>query len=89
MLSQITLLAVLLLLSGFFSSSETALFSISRAKAKHLADFADGAARTIADHGSDEACALPAVTLVNVLDHFLAPLMLEIDVDIRRLAALA
>jgi CBS domain containing-hemolysin-like protein len=37
MLDQITLLIVLLALSGFFSSSETALFSISRTKARHLA----------------------------------------------------
>jgi putative hemolysin len=34
---QILVLAALLLLSGFFSSAETALFSISRAKAIHLA----------------------------------------------------
>lgn len=34
---QIVILIVLLLLSGFFSSSETALFSISKAKAIHLA----------------------------------------------------
>lgn len=37
MLSQIILLAVLLILSGFFSSAETALFSISRTKARHFA----------------------------------------------------
>ena len=37
MIDQIVLLAVLLVLSGFFSSSETALFSISRTKARHLA----------------------------------------------------
>jgi len=37
MTTQFVLLAVLLVLSGFFSSSETALFSISTAKAKHLA----------------------------------------------------
>jgi putative hemolysin len=37
MFSQIFLLIVLLLLSGFFSSAETALFSISRTKAWHLA----------------------------------------------------
>lgn len=36
MLDQILLLTVLLVLSGFFSSSETALFSISRTKARHL-----------------------------------------------------
>jgi len=34
---QIVILSVLLLLSGFFSSAETALFSISKAKAVHLA----------------------------------------------------
>jgi len=34
---QILVLVALLLLSGFFSSAETALFSISRAKAVHLA----------------------------------------------------
>ena len=34
---QIVVLSVLLLLSGFFSSAETALFSISRAKARYLA----------------------------------------------------
>ncbi len=37
MLSQIILLICLLLLSGFFSSAETALFSISKTKARHLA----------------------------------------------------
>ena len=34
---QLGVLIVLLLLSGFFSSAETALFSISRAKARHIA----------------------------------------------------
>jgi CBS domain containing-hemolysin-like protein len=37
MLDQIIILIVLLFLSGFFSSAETALFSISKAKARHLA----------------------------------------------------
>ncbi len=37
MFSDIVLLAVLLLLSGFFSSAETAMFSISRTKIRHLA----------------------------------------------------
>ena len=37
MITQIIVLIVLLLLSGFFSSAETALFSISRTKARHLA----------------------------------------------------
>jgi len=37
MSNQIILLVALILLSGFFSSAETALFSISKAKARHLA----------------------------------------------------
>ncbi|MBW2180115.1 MAG: HlyC/CorC family transporter [Deltaproteobacteria bacterium] len=37
MLYQIILLVVLLILSGFFSSAETSLFSISRTKARHFA----------------------------------------------------
>src|SRR5210317_1424173 len=37
MVNQIIVLIVLLFLSGFFSSAETALFSISKTKARHLA----------------------------------------------------
>ena len=37
LIDQIAVLIVLLFLSGFFSSAETALFSISKAKAIHLA----------------------------------------------------
>ena len=37
MTSQIITLVILLVLSGFFSSSETALFSLSRSKARYLA----------------------------------------------------
>ena len=37
LIDQLLVLLVLLLLSGFFSSAETALFSISKAKAIHLA----------------------------------------------------
>ena len=37
MTQQVVLLVILLILSGFFSSAETALFSISRTKAKYLA----------------------------------------------------
>ena len=41
MIDQFLLLMILLVLSGFFSSSETALFSISRTKARHLAKKSD------------------------------------------------
>jgi hypothetical protein len=54
---------------------------------EHLADLADGAAGAVADHGGGEAGTMAAVALVDVLDHDLASLMLEIDVDVRRLAA--
>jgi len=37
MINQVIVLIVLLFLSGFFSSAETALFSISKTKARHLA----------------------------------------------------
>jgi len=37
MVDQVVILLLLLLLSGFFSSAETAMFSISRIKARHLA----------------------------------------------------
>jgi putative hemolysin len=36
MTPEVAYLIILLVLSGFFSSSETALFSISRSKAKYL-----------------------------------------------------
>ena len=37
MLTQIAILIILLFFSGFFSSAETSLFSISKVKAIHLA----------------------------------------------------
>ena len=52
-----------------------------------LADLAQRRAAAVADHRGGEAGALAAVFPVDVLDHLLAPLMLEIDVDIRRLLA--
>ena len=60
----------------------------SSVRPKRLADFADGAARPIADDGRGDAGAVAAVALVDILDHLLAPLMLEIDVDVGRLLAL-
>lgn len=42
-MDEAVLLIVLLMLSGFFSSSETALFSISKTKARHLAKSGDKA----------------------------------------------
>ena len=39
----------------------------------------------IADDGGGEAGAVAAVAGIDILDHLLAPLMLEIDVDVGRL----
>jgi len=52
-----------------------------------FADFADGAAPAIADDGADDRRAVAAVAVVDVLDDLLAPLMLEIDVDVGRFIA--
>ncbi len=52
-----------------------------------LADFADGAPGAIVNDGRADRGAMAAVASVNVLDHFLAPLVLEIDVDVGRLVA--
>ena len=57
-------------------------------KPERLADFADRAAAAIADDGGGEVGVVAAVFLVDVLDHLLAPLVLEIDVDVGRLLAL-
>src|SRR5215211_3055572 len=46
------------------------------------------AAAAIGDHGRGKAGAVAAIALVDVLDHLLAPLVLEIDVDVGRLAPL-
>ena len=56
------------------------------AQPHHLADFADRRARAVVDHGRGDPGAVAAIFLVDVLDHFLAPLVLEIDVDVGRLA---
>ena len=49
MIDQLILLLILLVLSGFFSSSETSLFSISRTKARHLAKKSDRTYKLIKD----------------------------------------
>ena len=58
-------------------------------QAQRLADLADRAPAAIAaDHRGQGGMAL-AIAVVDPLDHLLAPLMLEIDVDVGRLGALA
>ena len=53
-----------------------------------LADVAHGAAGPIADDGGGQGRPLATVFLVDVLDDLLAALVLEVHVDVRRLAAL-
>ncbi len=54
---------------------------------ERLADLADRAAWAVVDHGGGDSGSVPAVALVDVLDHLLAPLVLEIDVYVGRLVA--
>ena len=58
------------------------------AQPESLADFADRRAAAIGDDGRGDAGMVASVALVDVLDHLLAPLVLEIDVDVGRLAAI-
>ena len=57
-------------------------------EAERLADVAQGRAGPVGDHLADHAGVVPPVALVDVLQHLLAPLVLEVDVDVRRLAPL-
>ena len=57
-------------------------------KAQRLAHIAQGAARAVADDGSGERGAFAAVFGVKVLDHFFAPLVFKVHIDVRRLVAL-
>src|SRR6202012_5669122 len=56
---------------------------------EHLSYFPDGAARAITNDGCRQRSPANAITSVDVLDDFFAPLMLEIHVNVRRLATIA
>src|SRR3546814_7882890 len=58
------------------------------AEAERLADLANRAARTVVDDGRGDPRAVATIAVIDMLDHLLAPLMLEIDVDVGRLVAL-
>jgi hypothetical protein len=58
-------------------------------EAEGLADVAHRRARAIGDHFGGDRSPLAAVLFVDVLEDLLAALVLEVDVDIRRLVALA
>ena len=57
-------------------------------QAHRLAHLAGRHLRAIVDDRRGDAGAVAAVASVDILDHFLAPLVLEIDVDVGRLAPL-
>ena len=57
-------------------------------KPERLADIAHGAARAIARHGGGERRAVAAIGVIDPLDHLRALIVLEVDVDVGRLAAL-
>ncbi len=65
-------LVILLLLSGFFSSSETALISLSRAKVKHLVEKKEPNAEIIANLLSHSPRLLAAILLGNNLVNIMA-----------------
>src|SRR4029453_3281974 len=56
-------------------------------QSEDLADLADGGTAAIGDDGRGNAGMVAAIVLVNVLNHLLAPLVLEIDIDVGPLAA--
>ena len=57
-------------------------------QAQSLADVADGALGVIAHHGRAQRAVVAAIGLVDPLHDDLAPLMLEVDIDVRGLVAL-
>ena len=66
-MDEAVLLIVLLILSGFFSSSETALFSISKTKARHLAKSGDKAFALINKMKEDPHTLLTTILIGNNL----------------------
>ena len=64
---EIILLLICLLLSGFFSASETALFSISKVKALHIAKDGSGSGRLIQSMKEDSHKLLTTVLIGNNL----------------------
>ncbi|MBW2177068.1 MAG: HlyC/CorC family transporter [Deltaproteobacteria bacterium] len=67
MTDQIFVLLVLVILSGFFSSAETSLFSISKTKAIHLAKNGTGTYRLIRRMKSDPHTLLTTILIGNNL----------------------
>ena len=62
--------------------------TVSSREAERLAHLAHRRAPAIGDDGGGDPGAVAAVAGIDILDHLLAPLMLEIDVDVGRLLPL-
>src|SRR5688572_26749874 len=62
---------------------------IGLGNAEHLADVAHRRARSISDDVRDHRRVPTAVLRVDVLDHLLAPIVLDVEIDVRWLCALA
>jgi len=80
---QIVILSLLLLLSGFFSSAETALFSISKAKAIHLAK-EDGYTNSLIKKMKDDPHRLLSTILIgnNIVNVGASALATAITIDL-------
>ena len=61
---------------------------MARRQARGLRHLAQRGARPVRDHVRDLRGALAAVLVVDVLDHLLAPLVLDVEVDVGRAVAL-
>ena len=85
MLNQAILLIILLILSGFFSSSETALFSISRTKARHLAKL-PGKANALIKRMKDDPHRLLSTILIgnNVVNVAASAIAAQLAIDLFR-----
>ena len=83
MLNQAILLIILLILSGFFSSSETALFSISRTKARHLAKL-PGKANALIKRMKDDPHRLLSTILIgnNVVNVAASAIAAQLAIDL-------
>jgi len=69
--------------------SRVSALDLRLAETESAADVAQRAACAVRDHRGGQSRAFSSVPGVKILDHLLAALVLEIDVDVGRLAALA
>ena len=57
-------------------------------QSQRLSHFANGTAGTVCDNGRREPCPIPTIFAVNILNDLLTPLMLKINVNVRRFVPL-